>query len=160
MKRFILALSVLFSTSIWAQNLVKDCSISKLSTNSFAVDCDLAKVQIFETQKLREELTLGRANYTVLFRFVVKNPQNFSRLVLEKPVAGAVEECIVQTMYDLGSVALVLQSPLPHSGGRMLIGKMEACMKTILSEQLLEEIIEEFDLWIRKDGWTNLRQVR
>jgi len=160
MKIFLMAILFIFSPFLCAQNLVKDCSVSILSSNSFAVDCDLAKLQIFETRALNNQLILGRASYTILFRFVVKNPQNFSRLVLEKPVAGAVEECIIQTMYDVGSVATVLQSPLPQSGSTMLINKMRACMSTILSEQLLDKIIEDYDLWVKKDGWINLRTVK
>jgi len=120
----------------------------------------LAKLQVFETRKLRDDLILGRATYTVLFRFIVKNPANFSRLVLEKPVAGAVEECIIRNMYDVGAVALVLQSPLPQSGSTMLINRMRACMKTILSQELLDEIIEDYDLWVRKDGWSNIRTIK
>jgi len=155
-----LTICLFFSPSLWAQDLVNDCSVTLLSSNSFAVDCDLAKLQVFETRKLRDDLILGRATYTVLFRFIVKNPANFSRLVLEKPVAGAVEECIIRNMYDVGAVALVLQSPLPQSGSTMLINRMRACMKTILSQELLDEIIEDYDLWVRKDGWSNIRTIK
>lgn len=160
MRIFIVAIFLVFSPNLWAQNLVKDCSVTLLSTKSFAVDCDLAKLQLFEARKIENDVILGRATYTVLFRFVVKNPGNFSRLVLNKPVAGAVEECIIQNMYDVGAVALILQSPLPYSGSTMLIDRVRACMKTILSQELLDKIIEDYDLWVKKDGWASIRTIK
>lgn len=160
MSKLILAIFFIFSSQVWAQDLVSDCSTTIQSNNAFSLDCVLAKLQVFETRRSGDALILGRATYTALLKFVVKNPQNVSRLVLEKPVAGAVEECTITNLYNVGAVALLLQSPMPHSGGQMLVNRIEECMKTILAQELLDAIIEDIDLWVRNDGWVSIREVK
>ena len=160
MHKFILFILLIFCGPLMAQNLVKDCSSTILSNKSFALDCELARLQVFETRTIGNSLILGRGTYTGILRFVVKNPQNFSRLVLEKPVAGAVEECTIRNLYNVGAVTLLMQSPMPHSGGNMLANRIMECMKTILAQQLLDKIIEDINLWIRNDGWVAIREIK
>ncbi len=160
MHKLILFILLIFSGPLMAQNLVNDCSTSRISNTSFALDCELAKLQVFETRNIGDKLILGRGSYTAVLRFVVKNPQNFSRLILEKSVAGAVEECTIRNLYNVGAVTLLMQSPMPNSGGVMLETRVHECMKTILSKQLLDALIEEINLWVKHDGWVSIREVK
>ena len=160
MSKFLLFILMFISGPLMAQNLVKDCSASRISGTSFALDCELAKLQVFETRTSGEKGSRGRGHYTAVLRFVVKNPQQFSRLVLEKPVAGAVEECTIKTLYNVGAVTMLMQAPMPHSGGNMLANRIHECLKTILSPQLLDKLIDVIDLWVKKDQWVSIREVK
>ena len=160
MKKHILFILLIFSGPLMAQNLVKDCSSTLMASQSFALDCELARLQVFETRNIGDKIILGRGTYTGILRFVVKNPQNFSRLVLEKPVAGAVEECTIRNLYNVGAVTLLMQSLMPHSGGTMLANRIMECLKTILAQQLLDDLIEDINLWMRHDGWVAIREVK
>jgi hypothetical protein len=125
-----------------------------------ALDCSLAEVSVREKQTVNNAIYLGTANYSVTMRFYIKNPRDFSRIVIQKPIMGAVEECSVQNLFNLTQAVRVLSSPSPGAGGKALKEIMENCMRNILAPRLMDEMVEDIVFLSERKNFQRGPQVK
>lgn len=152
---------ILFFPAIQAATIpsLPDCTSKTGPNNSVYLDCVLAEVSLRETAIESNKLWLGVGNYLAFMRFYVKNPQLFSKIIIYKTVVGAVEECSIRNLFTFSSALLVMQSPSPNPGGNYLKGIFSNCLKTILSEELLDDLFEDMDFLTTKKSFSKRTQI-
>lgn len=136
-----------------------ECSSRVLSDKTFVLDCILAEISLHETAIESNKTWLGIGSYVAFMRFYVKNPQLFSKIVIYKTVVGAVEECSIRNIFNFSTVLMVMQSPSPNPGGNYLKGIFANCLKTLLSEDLLNALFEDMDFLTAKKSFLKRTQI-
>jgi hypothetical protein len=136
-----------------------ECSPKTQPDNSVTLDCILAEISLHETAKEGINTWLGVGSYVAFMRFYVKNPQMFSKIVIYKSVVGAVEECSIRNLFNFSTALLVMQSPSPNPGGMYLKSVFGQCLKTILSEDLLNALFDDMDFKVNKKSFSKRTQI-
>jgi hypothetical protein len=131
-----------------------ECSPRIAADKSVTLDCILAEISLHETAREANKNWLGIGSYVAFMRFYVKNPDLFSKLVIYKTVVGAVEECSVRHLFNFSTVLLIMQSPSPNPGGNYLKGIFGECLKTLLSEDLLDALFDDMDFLTTKKSFS------
>jgi hypothetical protein len=152
---------ILFFSAVQAATVpsLPECSTKAGPNNSVTMDCILAEISLHETATESNKIWLGVGSYVAYMRFYVKNPQLFSKIVIYKAVVGAVEECSVRNLFNFSSALLVMQSPSPNPGGNYLKGIFSNCLKTILAEELLDDLFEDMDFLTTKKSFSKRTQI-
>ena len=151
----------LLSSFLYAAQVpsLPECSPKTQADNSVTLDCILAEISLHETAKEGQNTWLGVGSYVALMRFHVKNPQMFSKIVIYKSVVGAVEECSIRNLFNFSSALLVMQSPSPLPGGMYLRGVFGECLKSILSEELLNALFDDMTFLVNKKSFSRRTQI-
>jgi hypothetical protein len=151
----------LFATILHAATIpsLPECSPKPTLNNVMTLDCILAEISLHETAKEGKDTWLGIGSYTALMRFYVKNPQMFSKIVIYKSVVGAVEECSIRNLFNFSSALLIMQSPSPLPGGNYLRGVFGDCLRTILSDELLNALFDEMEFLVQKKSFSRRTQI-
>jgi hypothetical protein len=152
---------ILFFPAIQAATIpsLPECTSKTGPNNTVTLDCILAEMNLHETAMESNKLWLGVGSYVAFMRFYVKNPQLFSKIVIYKAVVGAVEECSVRNLFNFSAALLVMQSPSPNPGGNYLKGIFSNCLKTILAEELLDDLFEDMDFLATKKSFSKRTQI-
>ncbi len=150
-----------FSSSIFSATVpsLPECTPKTLPDKTVTLDCVLAEITLHETVKEGNINWLGVGNYVAFMRFYVKNPQIFSKIVIYKSVVGAVEECSVRNLFSFSRALLIMQSPSPNPGGNYLRGVFGECLRTILSDDLLNTLFEDMEFLVNKKSFSKRTQL-
>jgi len=131
-----------------------ECSPKVHANKTVTLDCILAEISLHETATESNKNWLGIGSYVAFMRFYIKIPDLFSKIVIFITVVGAVEECSVRNLFNFSAVLLVMQSPSPNPGGNYLKGIFSECMKTLLSEDLLDALFDDMDFLATKKSFS------
>ncbi len=149
-------LFVLLSSWVHAATIpsLPECTPRTQADKSVTLDCILAEISLHETAKEGPNTWLGVGSYVAYMRFYVKNPQMFSKIVIYKSVVGAVEECSIRNLFNFSTALLVMQSPSPNPGGMYLRSVFGQCLKSILSEELLNALFDDMEFLVNKKSFS------
>lgn len=148
--------SVLLFSLVYAATVpsLPECSSKILPDKSMSFECILAELSLHEVVREDNKNWLGIGNYVTLMRFYIKNPQIFSKVIIYKSVVGAVEECSIRNLFTFSTALLILQSPSPFPGGNRLKGLFGDCLKSILSEDLLDSLFDDMEFLVNKKSFS------
>ena len=160
--KFLLFL-IIFPLIVQAQTnpSLPECFTKTLPDKSVTLDCILAELSLHETEKEinTNKIWLGIGSYVAYMRFYIKNPQLLSKLVIYKTVVGAIEECSVKNLFNLSRALLIMQSPSPNPGGNYLKGVFVECLKSLLSEELLNDVFRDMEFSLNKKSFSRRTQL-
>lgn len=133
---------------------IPECSTKVWPDKTVTLDCILAEISLHETAMESNKNWLGIGSYVALMRFYVKNPERFSKIVIYKTVMGAVEECSIRNLFNFSSALMIMQSPSPNPGGNYLKGVFKECLRSLLSDDLLDSLFEDLDFLATKKSFS------